>query len=526
MAKRESRVLGPDGRPVEVATLTGDIMPPSTTGVRQAWANSIASGLTPQKLASILKAANEGDNRDLLTLAEEMEERDTHYASVLGQRKRAVSGIDQIVAAGGTDAKAKGAVDAVEELVTAPIFDDMIDNLLDALSKGYAAVQPIWHYGEFWKPVEYRFEDPRAFQFSPDGRELRIRDADIREGRPILPGSLIVHRPHLKSGLTVRAGLARLIAWTFMLKSYTLQDWAAFLEIFGMPLRVGKYDRGASAEERRVLLRAVRDLATDAAAIIPMGMEIEFIEAKGGGGNAVFGAMADYLDKQVSKAVIGQTMTTDEGSSRAQSEIHDEVRLDIRRADAKQIGTTVNRDLIAPFVAFNFGPDVAVPVVSWPVEDPEDVQAFTEAVARMVPLGQPVAVADVAAKMGIRVPEAGEAILKPPANSVTEAPAQVARTIAAQRTEACPGCSEVHRAAALPDVQDDPLIVEALADWEADMSPVIDPIRQALEEVQAEGGSYEEFLARLDRMQPDTAALARRLAILTMKARGDGDLGQ
>ncbi|MDO5631126.1 MAG: DUF935 domain-containing protein [Paracoccus sp. (in: a-proteobacteria)] len=520
MVKRESRVLGPDGRPVEMQALTDSVMPPSTTGVRQAWANSIASGLTPEKLAAILKAANGGDNRDLLTLAEEMEERDTHYASVLGQRKRAVSGIEPIVRAGGTDAKAKAAAVAVQELVAAPIFDDMIDNLLDALAKGYAVVQPIWNYGAVWKPAEYRFEDPRAFQFAGD--DLRIRDAEIREGRPIPPWSLIVHRPHLKSGLTVRAGLARLVAWTFMLKSYTLQDWAAFLEIFGMPLRVGKYDRGASAEERRVLLRAVRDLATDAAAIIPMGMEIEFIEAKGGSGNAVFGAMAEYLDKQVSKAVIGQTMTTDEGSSRSQSEIHDEVRLDIRRADAKQLGTTVNRDLIAPFIAFNFGPDVAAPVVSWPVEDPEDVKEFTEAVARVVPLGQPVAVVDVAAKMGIRVPEAGDAILRVPGTLVADAPAHVARQIAG----CCPGCGTTHRASATPPPEDDPLVAEALAEWHLDMAPIIDPILQALDEVQAAGGGYDEFLARLDQMQPDTSALARRLAILTMKARGDGDLGR
>ena len=95
-------------------------------------------------------------------------------------------------------------------------------------------------------------------------------------------------------------------------------------------------------------------------------------------------------------------MTTDEGSSRAQSEIHDEVRLDIRKADAKQLGTTVQRDLIAVFHALNFGPDVVCPEVSWPVEDPEDIKTFTEAVARVVPLGQPGRRLDVACSAGGR----------------------------------------------------------------------------------------------------------------------------
>lgn len=519
MAMRNSSVLGPDGQPLKVSNLSADLLSTVSTGIRQTWSNEIVTGLTPPKLASILRAANEGDNRDLLTLAEEMEERDTHFASVLGQRKRAVSGIDPVVTSKGTDKRAQEAKDAVEALVTAPIFDDMIDNLLDAISKGYSVIQPIWKFGEVWAPSKYKFEDQRKFRFDKESGEMRIRDEDIPEGRPIPPWSLIVHQPHLKSGLTVRSGLARLVSWTFMLKSYTLQDWAAFLEIFGMPLRVGKYDKNASAEEKRVLLRAVRDLATDAAAIIPIGMEIDFIEAKGGSGNAVFGAMADYLDKQISKAVIGQTMTTDEGSSRAQSEVHDDVRLDIRKADAKQLGTTVQRDLIAVFHALNFGPGVTCPEVSWPVEDPEDIKTFTEAVARVVPLGQPVAQADVAKRMGLRLPEAGEALLVP---AQPAEPSGLARETAAFRAGACPGCGTRQRAAAEPPDDDDLLVAAALAEWEQDMAPMIQPL---LEAAQA-ASSYEEFEQLLAEMQPDTAALARRLAILTMKARGDGDGGR
>lgn len=90
-----------------------------------------------------------------------------------------------------------------------------------------------------------------------------------------------IHRPKLKSGLPIRSGLARLAAWAFLFKSYTLKDWMAFLEVYGMPLRVGKYGASSSQAERRVLIQAVRDLSSDAAAIIPKEMEIEFIEAAG-----------------------------------------------------------------------------------------------------------------------------------------------------------------------------------------------------------------------------------------------------
>ena len=62
-------------------------------------------------------------------------------------------------------------------------------------------------------------------------------------------------------------------------------------------------------DDRRVLLQAVRDISTDAAAIIPKEMEIEFVEVAGGTGNGLFSAKAEYLDKQISKGVLGQTMS-------------------------------------------------------------------------------------------------------------------------------------------------------------------------------------------------------------------------
>lgn len=512
---RNSKVLDDQGKPFKLSILTEEQAAPTLSGVRSVWADSVSGDLDPIKLASLLKAANEGDNHDFLVLAEEMEERDAHYASVLGQRKRAVSGIVPIVTPASDDEKGQEVADAVEKLIQAPIFADMIDDLLDGLAKGYSAVEVQWdHTAAPWTPHSYLHRDPRHFQFDKlTGRELRIREDRDDEGLELNRYAWIVHRPKLKSGLTVRGGLARIVAWCFMLKSFTLQDWAAFLEVFGMPLRLGRYENNASAEEKRVLLRAVRDLASDAAAIIPKGMEIEFIEAKGGQGNAVFGAMTEYLDKQMSKAIIGQTMTVDEGSSRSQSETHDEVRSDITKSDARQLATAINRDLIAPFVGLNWGWDVAAPIVSFPVDDPEDIEALTNAVSALVPLGWKVAVSDVSKRMGFRVPDKDEPVLQIGASAT---PVETER--AHRHGPACPSCGERHRASAQDD--EDPLVSEALEHWEADVGPTVAMIKAAA----AAANSYDEFLASLDEIVPDMGAMSDRLAMQLMKARGSGDI--
>src|SRR3546814_13872169 len=97
-----------------------------------------------------------------------------------------------------------------------------------------------------------------------------------------------------------------------MFKNFTLKDWVVFCETFGQPLRVGRYGPEASQKDRDVLFAAVANIASDCAAIIPKGMEIEFVRAEGASANAdVFSGLCDLLAKQTSKAVLGQTTTPD-----------------------------------------------------------------------------------------------------------------------------------------------------------------------------------------------------------------------
>ena len=65
----------------------------------------------------------------------------------------------------------------------------------------------------------------------------------------------------------------------YLLKNFALKDWAAFNEVFGMPLRLGKYDNTASPADREALVQAIRNLGSDAAGVISKSTEIEFVEA-------------------------------------------------------------------------------------------------------------------------------------------------------------------------------------------------------------------------------------------------------
>jgi phage gp29-like protein len=416
-AMTEFRLLGPDGQPIRRASLTEEIVTPEVTGVRQTFDEVVASKLNPGRLAKVLRDAAEGDLVDFLTLAEEMEEREFQYRSVLGTRKTAIKSIAPNVKAATEDAEDVAIVDAVkDELVDRPEFRHLVGDLLDGLGKGFAVAELIWRLdANRWSVERFEWRDPRLFHFDREyRRHLRIRTTHAHEGLIPPPFKFVTHIPRLKSGLPARNGLARIAAWAYMLKSFTLKDWASFLEIHGMPLRVGKYGPGSSAEDRRVLLRAVRDMGADAAAIIPEAMSIEFQQV-GGFSDKPFESMANYIDKQVSKVIIGQTMTADDGASKAQAAIHDKVRVDIKEDDAADLAHTLNEQLVRPWVNLNYGPRPRnrYPQIDFPVMEREDLAAYSRALGDLVDRGLAIEQAEVRDRIGHREPAKGARLLSP-----------------------------------------------------------------------------------------------------------------
>ena len=119
----------------------------------------------------------------------------------------------------------------------------------------------------------------------------------------------------------------------------TQRDWAIFTQTYGQPLRIGKWAPGASEDDKETLFRAVANIAGDCAGIIPDTMSIDFVEAKNvGSAHQLYKERSDWLDQQISKAVLGQTATTDAvtgglGSGRE----HREVQEDLERADARAV---------------------------------------------------------------------------------------------------------------------------------------------------------------------------------------------
>lgn len=518
------------GRPLNVAAsatrseISEVVARPTTTGVRQAWNNStVAAGLTPQRLASILQRAADGDPHDYLTLAEEMEERDWHYAAELGKRKLAVLGLDRNVQAASDEPRDIEIAEAVRtEIIEDEAFEDLGSGLLDALGKGYGVVEIGWSTSKRWVPNQYAWRDPRWFQWDREtGHQLRMLDpADMANGVELRPFKFAVHKPNLKMGLPVRGGLARLAAWAFLFKFYGVKDWATFAESYGQPLRLGKYDASATPKDVDILFNAVSMIGTDCAAVIPKAMEIEFVKAEGGTGSGadLYQKFAEFLDKQVSKAVVGQSGTADvqTGGGYAQSKVLDGVRGDICESDAKQLARTIRRDVIEPYVRFNYGPDAKIPGLLLQTPKTEDLKALSEALAPMIDRGLKVRASQMREKFGLDAPELDDEVLGPAEK------AQPGAGVTPPSDPAQPGGKALNRAGAdRPGDRTDELTDELLEGWTEDLDPLVEPF----ERLASASNSYAEFSAGLDAAVAvmDVAVLARTLGAALFKARAQGD---
>lgn len=407
------------GRPVSTAALKQAQALAQTSGMRSVWTGQPANGLTPGRLGSVLRAAENLDPIAYLELAEQMEERDAHYLSVLGTRKRAVSQLPIRVEAGSDSAKDKEIAAFVETFVKRDTLEAEIFDILDAVGKGFSVTEIIWEISATkWVPCRLDRVDQRWFDIDKvDGRTLSLR-GEAMTGTALTPFKYIVHEHPAKSGLPIRGGLARVVAGAWMFKNYATKDWVAFAEVYGLPMRIGKYGPGATPAEIGTLMSAVADMGGDAAAVIPQSMVIDFVESGGTASSDMFDKLIETMDRQMSKAVLGQTATTDAvtGGLGSGAE-HNDVRGDIERADAKLLAATLNIQLIKPMVDLNFGPQANYPRLVIGREEAVDLKAMTEAIERLVPLGLDVEISVVRDKLGLPEPPPNArifAVAKPP----------------------------------------------------------------------------------------------------------------
>ncbi|MGK2898121.1 MAG: DUF935 domain-containing protein [Burkholderiaceae bacterium] len=552
-----NRIVDQFGNPIDPGMLA-EPQTAHTAWLQTEFERHPSRGLTPARLHAIMLQAQQGDWLTQLDLADDIEERDGHAFAELSKRKGAVGLLDwDIVEPDNASAAEKKVTQQLREwMKSLPDFEDVLFGMMDGVLKGFANHEMVWKLADGVLLPELTFRPQRWFTLDASRQGLLLRSQTRTTpgvdglppvvGEPLQPFSWLSHIPRSRNGYLARASLVRVLAWPYLFKNFAVRDLAEFLEIYGLPLRLGQYPAGASDAEKRTLLRAVTEIGHNAAGIIPQGMKVDFQSASVGT-HVPFMSMAEYMDAVISKVVLGQTLSATEGKSGTQAlgVVHERVRLDIRANDVRQVEGTIARQLIYPLAVLNIpGVDVRrLPRFKLDAGETEDLTAFSDALPKLANAGMKIPRKWAQDKLRIPEPAEGEDVLTaapPPApfGGQPGAPGPNPPVPPGTKPPLPPGTKppvppkKTALAAQLPgpaprDALDD-LTDEALADWQPLLRPMVEPLLAELDKAVAAGESLESFRARLPELvtRMDSAPLAERLARATFVANlaGQADL--
>ena len=136
-------------------------------------------------------------------------------------------------------------------------------------------------------------------------------------------------------------------------KKNALAFWDTFAEIFGMPMRIAR-TTSRDEKERAKMEKMMADMGTEGWGIFQEGTEIEVVESSKGDAFNVYDKRIDRANSELSKLIIGQTMTIEDGSSLSQSETHLEVFQNLVEADCDTLRDVVNNQLIPHMIQHGF----------------------------------------------------------------------------------------------------------------------------------------------------------------------------
>ena len=354
---------------------------PSTQGAQ------LANTLSVDKLHGILRAAERGDCSDLFDLYRDIVASDSHIQTEFAKRKIAV--LSEIISAQPADKNNADDVNAAhiaqKMLDNIPQREEVLSALLDStlwpFSLAEKVFRPSYKPGLRYEldriiPVPYNLIDLREGDvriFETDG------DVITRSSYEAIPSRYILHKGNILTTPLYWGGPMRALLFWWLFSTMDLGWWAEFLEKYGTPFLIGRYDQNDD-ESRDVLSLAFSSVQRLGGLVITKETDIEVQNALNSQNGDSFEKFLAICNREKSKLILGQTLSAEAqptglGSGVANS--HEAVRNDIKAFDCTMLARTLREQLVKPFLEFN-GIKGAIPKVVIGNESEESTEALAQ----------------------------------------------------------------------------------------------------------------------------------------------------
>lgn len=377
---------------------------------RDRWTSTIISLYTPQYIETICRGAMSGNLLAQYQMFDLMEQTWPRLSKNFNELKNAVIDLEwnlQPFALKGQkpSKEAQRRARIMEHIIwnMAPDikanennFEDTIYDVLDALGKGIAVLEmdipaePVRiNLGETSETVfpvrATRWVHPRYYGY-PGGYgssdELMLNAKEVRqtnpnatftatsgtditgEWMPFPENKFIVSIIKQKSGHPINAGMLRLLGFWWAASNFTWDWFLNFAQIFGMPIRWATYPQNSPLETISLVEQLLQNMGSSAYAAFPEGTMLQILDTvKGSAGDNPQKVLIDAADIICDITILGQTLTTTQGSRGSQSlgNIHKDVRDEKISAIARRASQVLNQQFLKPLCILNFGDDQLCP---------------------------------------------------------------------------------------------------------------------------------------------------------------------
>ncbi len=261
---------------------------------------------------------------------------DNHLAALLQVRKLKVMGQPFRVINKKTGKEDKDKTRLLER----EWFYQFMDYALDSIFYGYTLLEimDIDELGEVSEVARVPFK-----HVLPEKGQIRKRlqdqsGFDYKNNTALMAWLIEIGKPE-SLGLLMQA--APEVLW----KKNAHMAWSEFAEIFGMPMRLGKVNSNRDEDLDRMEEMLI-NMGSAAYAVFQEGESIEMVETTRTDAFNVYDKLIERCNSELSKLILGATMTTDNGSSKSQGEVHERVTNAIMDSDMRFLNHLVNGQLL------------------------------------------------------------------------------------------------------------------------------------------------------------------------------------
>lgn len=337
----------------------------------------------------VLRLEGRRDGIELFMRSEE----DSHLAAVLYARYLAVTSREWDILPASEETRDVEIATFVKDVLLATNFDEGRQHLLKAIHRGYSVCELQWTLREDGAIVVAQFfaRPPYRFVFDQQDQLRVLTRAQPTRGEEVPQTKFQVFSWGDEYGTSYGAGLGSKTYWPVWFKKNLIKFWLIFADKYGMPTPVLKYPLGTGQEILDGLEAMLRELHSETAFMMPDTMDVIPLESNRQGAVALYDGFATYLDREITKLVQGQTLTTEQGApgSLALGQVHQDVRTEITKADSDALAEALNGPggIIRTLVDFNYPNVQAYPHYWVNFEQAEDLNTRAERDERLVKSG-------------------------------------------------------------------------------------------------------------------------------------------